>query len=354
MAPGTAAVWIAPPDEVVRGNLLGAAMVTVEREGLAMEPVIEGVDRYEEAVAAGRAADVLIVPELDQVLPDPAAQLELVELAQAEGWRLVMLTLGGDSTARSGELIAAMLRALIATPVGSDAQPTPSGALRRRVSVGTDSTFHRSGLMHVNQFAASLAAEGVRLDDARQLLDWGAGCGRMTYHLLSRAPAARVTAADTDAEAIAWVGENLAVAAAVALPLVPPSSLADDSFDLVVGHSVFSHLNVEAQDLWLAELARITRPGGHVAVSFNGPVALAWHLEHPLVDVPDSVGEAFERDGISVWGDDGWEDEFYDGYHTTFTRHEYLREHWSNWFDVVAIDEAGALPVQDIAILRGR
>jgi SAM-dependent methyltransferase len=347
-------MWIAPPDEVVRGNLQGASIVTAEREGRRIEPIIEGVERYQEAVAAGRATGLLIVPELDQVLPDPAAQLELLELAQAEGWRLLMLTLGADSDARSGELIAAMLRSLVSTPSGSDSQPMPPDALRRRVSVGTDSTFRRTGLMHVEQFESSLLAEGVRLDTAMNLLDWGAGCGRMTYHLLQRNPGARVTAADTDAEAIAWVGENLSVTDSVALPLTPPSSLGDDAFDLTVGHSVFSHLNVESQDRWLAELSRITRPGGHVAVTFNGPVGLAWHLEHPLVDVPAAVGEAFERDGISVWRDDGWEDEFYDGYHTTFTSHDYVREHWSNWFDVLAIHEAGVLPVQDMAILRAR
>lgn len=350
----SAATWIAPADEIARGNLLGAAMVTVERDGRNLDPIVEGADRREDAVAAARETGLLIVPEADQVLPESADQLALLEQARAEGWRLVLLTLGADSAARSGEVIATFLRSMNAVELPDETSALPPASLRRRVSVGEESTFRRSGVMHVDAFESALGAEGVKLDEAESLLDWGAGCGRMTSQLLRRATDARVTAADTDAEAVTWVGENLDVFDINVLPLTPPSSFAEGSFDLTIGHSVFSHLNVESQDRWLAELARITRPGGHVAVSFNGPVALAWHLEHPLVEVPAAIAEAYERDGISVWGGDGWDDEFYDGYHTTFTRHEYIHRHWSRWFDVLAIHEAAALPTQDIAILRAR
>lgn len=174
----------------------------------------------------------------------------------------------------------------------------------------------------------------------------------MTTHLVSRAASTRVTAADTDAEAITWVGENLDVATFAVLPLETPSSLANDSFDLVIGHSVFSHLDARTQDLWLAELTRITQAGGHIAVSFNGPVCLAWHAEHPLVALPTSIEEDLHSKGIAIWTGDGWESEFYDGYHTTFHHHDYIREHWSRFADVVDIRQAAALPTQDIAILR--
>jgi SAM-dependent methyltransferase len=349
-----ASTWIAPRDEADRGNLLGAAMVAAEREGMALDQILEGAEAREEAVDAGRSGSLLIVPESDQVLPDAAEQLALLEQAGAEDWRLLLLSLGADSAAHSGHLIAEFFRAMDAADISSYPQPIPEASLRRRVSVGAESTFRRSGVMHVESFDAALRQSGAPLADAATILDWGAGCGRMTAHMIARAPAARITGADTDAEAIAWVGENLDVAAAVALALSPPSSFDDDAFDTVVGHSVFSHLDIDSQDRWLAELARVTRPGGHIAVSFNGSIALEWHLQHPLVDVPDVIRETFERDGIAVWGGDGWEDEFYDGYHTTFHRHEYVREHWSRWGEVVAIHEGAALPTQDIAVLRIR
>lgn len=354
MTPRSAATWIAAADEIDRGNLLGAAVVTAQREDRELQPIIEGPDHLDQAVAAGRESGILILPEAGQVLPGITDQLALLEQAQTEGWRLLLLSLGADSAAPSGELIAELFRAMNSAEVLAEPEALPPPALRRRVSIGTESTFQRSGLIHVEAYESCLAQNGVRFESAEDLLDWGAGCGRMTKHLIDRAPQTRIAAADTDPEAIAWVGDHLDVAAHSALPLTPPSSLATDSFDVIVGHSVFSHLNVESQDLWLEELTRISRPGGHIAVSFNGPTCLAWHLEHPLVEVPDSISETVERDGIAVWSDDGWENEFYDGYHTTFHSHQYIREHWSRWADVLAIYDAAALPTQDIVVLRSR
>jgi SAM-dependent methyltransferase len=354
MTHGPAATWIAPTDETDRGNLLGAAGVAAQRQVRELTTIVEGADQTDRALAAARETGLLILPESDQVLPDATHELALLQRARAEGWRLLLLSLGADSSSQSGDLAVHLLTRLAATPGPSEPRPVPPTALRHRVAVGSEATFFHSGLMHVECFEGCLAQAGVWLTDSAGLLDWGAGCGRMTIHLAAKAPNAHVTAADTDAEAIAWVGEHLGVYAAQALPLLPPTTLDTDAFDLVVGHSVFSHLGVEAQDRWLEELARITQPGGHIAVSFNGPVALRWHLEHPLAEVPASIETEVARDGVGIWRGDGWEDEFYEGYHTTFHSHDYLREHWSRWVEVVAISEAAAVPTQDIAVLRPR
>lgn len=349
-----AATWIAPADEIDRGNLLGAASVAAQRQARELAAIVDGADQADAALAAARETGLLILPESGQVLPDAAGELALLRQARGEGWRLLLLSLGADSAAQSGDLIERLLARLVATPDPPRPRPLPPAALRHRVSVGSESVFSRSGLMHVESFEGCLAQAGVSLAGSARLLDWGAGCGRMTAHLAAKAPDARLSAADTDAEAIAWVAGHLDVHAAHALPLLPPTSLGPGAFDVVIGHSVFSHLGVDAQDRWLEELARITRPGGHIAVSFNGPVALRWHLDHPLVDVPASVEAGVARDGVAIWGGDGWEDEFYDGYHTTFHDHDYVREHWSRWVEVVAIHESAALPTQDIAVLRPR
>jgi SAM-dependent methyltransferase len=353
MTEGSAA-WIDPTDETDRGNLLGAAVVAAQREARELSVIVEGADQAGTALASASETGLLIVPESGRVLPDAAHELTLLRRARTEGWRLLLLSLGADSTAPSGDMIERLLAQLAATPGPTGQQPMPPTALRHRVAPGGEDMFFRSGLMHVECFEACLAPAGVSLADSADLLDWGAGCGRMTAHLAARAPSARVTAADTDAEATAWIAEHLGVHATQVLPLVPPTALDPDAFDLIVGHSVFSHLSVDAQDRWLEELARIVRPGAHVAVSFNGPVALRWHLDHPLVDLPASVEADVERDGVALWRGEGWEGEFYDGYHTTFHRHDYVREHWSQWLEVLAIHEVAALPTQDIAVLRLR
>jgi len=352
--PDHAATWIMPSDETDRGNQLGAANVAAERAGRLVATIVEGGGEREVAVTAGRETGLLILPELHQVLPEPGSALELLQQARTEDWRLMLLSLGIDSD--SGDVAEQILGRgkEHPSPPPEVASPMPPAALRRRVSVGTEDAFLSSGAFHVDLYDASLTAVGAPLAAATDILDWGAGCGRMTIFIKEKAPGARITAADTDPEAIAWIGENLGLAAAVALPLLPPTELPGDAFDRVVGHSIFTHLEVEPQDRWLEELARVARPDAYLAVSFNGPISLRWHRGHPLAAVPESVAEETEREGIAIWRGDGWEEEFYEGYHTTFHTHEYIRDHWGQWFDVVAIDEAAAAPIQDIAVLRPR
>lgn len=354
MAQALAAAWIDPDDDVDEGNLLGAVHVACERVDRALDEVVEGAGHADAAIAAGRRTGLLIVPALDQVVGGLPRAAGLFQRAREEGFRLLALDFGADSAAASGELIAGFLGRLAATGGPGLDGPTPPVALRRRVAGGRrEEIFRRSGLLHVEAYEAALACAGVDLAAAEHVLEWGAGPGRMTAHLPARAPRARITAVDTDREAIAWLRERPGVHA-LPIDLLPPTTLPDDAFDVVIGHSVLSHLAEPAQDAWLAELARVTRPRGHVAVSFNGPACLTWHLEHPLADVPRTVAETLEAAGIALWGEDGWEQEFHSGYHTTFHRHDYIRERWSRWFDVVAIHERAALPTQDIAVLRGR
>jgi len=347
-----AAVWIAPEDETDRGNVLGAANVVGERNGRTVSEVVEG-GALEAAVTAGQSTGLLIVPAVHQVMHE-AEVLGLLERAQGEDWRLLLLDSGADSDGWSGEIIARHLRRVAALPASIPDIPVAPPHLRRRVGARGESQFRRSGFMHLREYSQALAAEGADLAAASTVLDWGSGPGRMTAHLLHQAPQAKVTAVDTDAGAIAWLAENLAVARAHAIPVKPPTHFSPDAFDVVIGHSVFSHLDVEAQDAWLGELARVTRPGGSLAVSVNGATALTWHREHPLVDVPASVEEQARADGVAVWTEDGWDELFYPGYHTTFHTPDYIRDHWSRWFDVLSIHDGAATPGQDIVVMRGR
>ena len=59
--------------------------------------------------------------------------------------------------------------------------------------------------------------------------------------------------------------------AAIASDGLPPLPFDDARFDLVLGYSVFTHLNVQYQDAWLGELRRLVRPGGILLLSISGP-----------------------------------------------------------------------------------
>jgi len=62
--------------------------------------------------------------------------------------------------------------------------------------------------------------------------------------------------------------------------------------------------------------------------------------------------EMLDKRGIIFWTGDGWEQHFPEFYHTTFHTHNYVRRHWSQWFEVVAIREGTVEMPQDIVVLR--
>ncbi|MDQ0991291.1 class I SAM-dependent methyltransferase [Streptomyces sp. V3I7] len=108
---------------------------------------------------------------------------------------------------------------------------------------------------------ALLDAAGVRAGTA--VLDVGTGTG--TAALAARARGARVRAVDADAGMVAAARSRGVDAEVAVLPELP---FADGAFDAVVGNFVINH--VGRPRAALAELRRVLRPGGRVAVTTWG------------------------------------------------------------------------------------
>jgi SAM-dependent methyltransferase len=166
---------------------------------------------------------------------------------------------------------------------------------------------------------------------------------------------ANLHGSDIDAPAIDWLRQHMPKADLRVTEALPPLPWHDGSFDLVIGYSVFTHLDERYQDLWLTELHRVTRPGAALLLTVSGEYMWRWTMErsgHPnLSDLKRMRGELDAR-GFIHWRGDGWEAHFPDCYHTTFHLPAYIRRHWSRWFDVVGILERRARPAQDLVVLR--
>jgi SAM-dependent methyltransferase len=342
-----AVVWIASVGERLRGDQLGAANAAASRLELTIVGLYEGRERRRDAIDAAGHVGTLLVPSIEHVAPDPSDALGLLGDARRAGWRVLALDFGSDTAAPSGDWLIGQFRALAAAACDG---PVPPAHIRRRVAVGGEATFRASGLVHTREYLAALDV----MPDGLRVLDWGAGAGRMTRHLLDAMPSARITAVDIDGEAIDWLRANLPVHRALTVGIDPPMPVGEDAFDLVVGHSVLTHLDETAQDAWLAELARVARPGATLLLSVHGPHAARWHVEHTLCALPGAVAAALPALGFFFWRGEGWEAEFHDGYHTTFHDPGYVREHWSQWFDVLDVRSAAVGGLQDIVVLRGR
>jgi SAM-dependent methyltransferase len=141
--------------------------------------------------------------------------------------------------------------------------PVPPARLRVLVNGIPDlQWFLASGKAQTDYLHALLVDHGQPLEEMDAILEFGCGCGRMIRWWLPQAPATQVHGCDYNRELVRWCQENLPFASVTGNDLRPPLSYADASFDFVYAFSVFTHLSVELARSWLAELRRVTRPGG--------------------------------------------------------------------------------------------
>jgi SAM-dependent methyltransferase len=121
---------------------------------------------------------------------------------------------------------------------------------------------------------------GATLEAGQRVLDFGCGCGRIAAPLGASVPAA-LSGCDVNPELIAWCEANIPGDFRVTQP-APPLPYDDGAFTLVYALSVFTHLHEANARAWLAELARVTRPGGLAILSLfdeDIPAAAAFRAE---------------------------------------------------------------------------
>jgi SAM-dependent methyltransferase len=237
----------------------------------------------------------------------------------------------------------------ITMPPEAANMPDPGDDLIARVVGGPDKTwFFGTGRESVKEIERTLAIAGRTLDSFDAMLDFGCGCGRVLLWLEDVAKAGtEVHGSDIDPEAIAWADENIPYATVTVNDHLPPTPYADGTFDLVVNHSVFTHIDEQRQDAWLTELQRIVRPDGLLILSTHGEVALE------AGGFP--IREQLEDEGI-VFIDKLFDEDFAlpDWYQNTYHAPWYVFEHWGTWFEILGYVPGGALGVQDHILLRRR
>jgi len=202
-------------------------------------------------------------------------------------------------------------------------------------------------------------------ESLESVLDFGSGCGRILRWFPLALPRLASFGAEVRAASVHWCRDNLR-GTFLNNETQPPLDLPDDSVELVVSLSVFSHLNLESNRAWIRELVRVCKPGGMLLLSTHGAFSLAVTARSPdhqsgLQLSPDEArrylrdleGESFlyhKAPADLVAKLEGPEAD----YGQAFFTDRFVREEWGELVDVLGYVPVALNLIQDFFVLRPR
>jgi SAM-dependent methyltransferase len=219
-------------------------------------------------------------------------------------------------------LFRLQLRARIWYADRQSAQPEmPPAILRYRVCESLSET----EFLRIGEGCADLIRRHVpEIDRAGRVLDFGCGCGRTIRWFLRDPGSTEFYGVDVDAEGIEWCQQHLPRGRFAVNAPEPPLPFPDAFFDVVYCLSVFTHLNEPMQDSWIAELARVLKPGGVLLLTVHGQEA--------SVTLDDAGRAELERRGFLHRRSQRLRGIVPEWYHTTWHTKEYIIQRLAPFF----------------------
>src|SRR3990167_3534105 len=115
-----------------------------------------------------------------------------------------------------------------------------------------------------------LERSGFNIRTAGAIMELGCGTARLIRHLRC-IDGIRLVGTDAQPELIEWCTKNVPGIEFHNNNLEPPLKFTEDgTFDLVFAASVFTHIPIETQNLWIKEMYRIIRHGGFLLCDIAG------------------------------------------------------------------------------------
>jgi SAM-dependent methyltransferase len=148
--------------------------------------------------------------------------------------------------------------------------PLPPAEMMVLVAGSADTEwFLQFGASMLQIVVDALKKQDVRAERLSAVLEFGCGCGRVLRHWHAiKGP--RIYGVDYNRRLVEWCQENLTFASCAVNNLSPPLPYEDGMFDCVYAISVFTHMSPQLQPLWVQELKRVMRPGGHLILTTHG------------------------------------------------------------------------------------
>jgi SAM-dependent methyltransferase len=215
--------------------------------------------------------------------PDVAKLFAAIPHAGASGFRLeaelpTLLHRMSELTVTCRTVAGAVqYRSLLPEQVPTGSFPPPE--LMWRVSGNADpAVFYGVGRQVAADLVRAMKA-ALRGGRPTSILDWGCGSGRVTHHLVQHLPGTLIAGSDVDSTAISWCRTRFKGLRFESHSTLPPLPFSSSSFDVVLGSSVFTHLDAAHQAAWIREIHRVLKPDGRLIASTHGGFAAAFFPE---------------------------------------------------------------------------
>jgi SAM-dependent methyltransferase len=179
--------------------------------------------------------------------------------------------------------------------------------------------FYQNGVIGAHCIRDVLNRYGLELNAFRKILDFGCGCGRVLRQWRSLT-GPEVYGIDYNPLLIDWCQRNLSFAKFGVNKTGLPLPFPDATFDFIYSISVFTHLTESNQRVWMDELMRVLKPGGHLLFSVHGLSRLG--------DLPPQERELFQRGKPLIVGSQYSGTNFCGTYHPKSYVQEVLCREW--------------------------
>lgn len=198
------------------------------------------------------------------------------------------------------------------------------------------------------------------------ILDFGCGWGRILRIFLRDAKWENIWGFDPWHVAIDVCKKTGIYSQLVKTNLLPPVPVRSDYFDVAYAYSVFSHLSEAASNLWVAELARILKPGGMLFITTQGKAFMerreamveaevVSHREQTIVDcLPDikKMRDAYSAGEFIFAATGGGKDLPSNLYGQSIIPSGYVADNWLDMYELVDYVDDPKVLSQALIVLK--
>jgi SAM-dependent methyltransferase len=151
-------------------------------------------------------------------------------------------------------------------PSAETSLPVPPKSIMRNGEPGDVHLF--GGKNDFMMICTTLERNNINIVDLGRILDFGCSNCRILRHFIGISESVSLWGTDIDIEKIFWAMEHLPQLNLIVNDETPPLPFPDAFFGFIYAGSIFTHL-VEYHTAWMVDLARITKPGGYLYITFH-------------------------------------------------------------------------------------